>query len=229
MSAICGAFFFGTVVYRYSLFKAECGPEEEPNRPLMSMGILDGMAAVKRDGAERWVFCALCCVSWGLTAYVYGPAPELILYGMAGVLLWGLALVDRKIFELPPELNIGIAVLGAIHLIFDLKHWYVYLIGALCVSLPLWLLALLSGGRAMGGGDIKLMAALGLLLGWQKTLLVLFIGALLGSLVHGARVLFTKGKHELAFGPYLAMGGIVAALYGQNIIDWYVSTFITIN
>ena len=137
--------------------------------------------------------------------------------------------MDRKIFELPPELNIGIAVLGAIHLIFDLKHWYVYLIGALCVSLPLWLLALLSGGRAMGGGDIKLMAALGLLLGWQKTLLVLFIGALLGSLVHGARVLFTKGKHELAFGPYLAMGGIVAALYGQNIIDWYVSTFITIN
>ena len=108
----------------------------------------------------------------------------------------------------------------------DIEHWYTYLIGAVVVSGLFLLIGLFSQGRAMGGGDVKLMAALGLLLGWQKILLVLLLGAVFGTLVHGIRMLIFKDGHALAFGPYLAAGAAVAMLYGDKIIALYLSTFV---
>ena len=84
----------------------------------------------------------------------------------------------------------------------------------------------MTGGKGIGGGDIKLMASAGLLLGWQKIILALFIGSVAGSLIH-VTLMELKGKERiLAFGPYLAMGIFAAMLYGEKIIWWYVHTFL---
>ncbi|MDD4896307.1 MAG: prepilin peptidase [Atribacterota bacterium] len=79
--------------------------------------------------------------------------------------------------------------------------------------------------EAMGGGDIKLAAMVGAFLGWQLTLLSLFLGFLLGSIVGIIILIKNKGNKDqsdsLPFGPFIALGTVIALLFGQAIIDWY--------
>ncbi|MGE5396665.1 MAG: prepilin peptidase [Chitinophagales bacterium] len=79
----------------------------------------------------------------------------------------------------------------------------------------------------MGGGDVKLGALLGLVLGWKSGLVCIFIASLVGFLVGMA--LRMKGKFErkeqIAFGPFLAIGAMSSFLYGQKLIDWYMSWY----
>ncbi|MCL2203034.1 MAG: A24 family peptidase [Defluviitaleaceae bacterium] len=96
-------------------------------------------------------------------------------------------------------------------------------IGFLAVSLPMLGLAVLING-AFGGGDIKLMAVCGFLLGWQRVLLAFFIAVLLAGCWIGylfARGRAKRGQH-IAFGPALCAGVFAALLYGNEIISWYV-------
>ena len=74
----------------------------------------------------------------------------------------------------------------------------------------------------MGGGDIKLMATVGLLLGWQKILLGMVLGSLLGSVIHLVLMKVTGKERMLAFGPYLAAASFIAMCYGQQLIDLYI-------
>jgi leader peptidase (prepilin peptidase)/N-methyltransferase len=92
------------------------------------------------------------------------------------------------------------------------------------VSLVLYLIVVLSKGRAMGGGDVKLMFAAGLLLGWQNTLLAFFLGCILASVIHTARMKLSGEDHVLAFGPYLSLGIWISMMWGQEMIRWYLQT-----
>ena len=85
-----------------------------------------------------------------------------------------------------------------------------------------YLLAVLSNG-GMGGGDIKYIAAAGALLGWQKVLLVIFIGALLGSIIGLFQIAVQKisRKSLIPFGPFLAMGTLITLFYGNSLIQLY--------
>ncbi len=82
------------------------------------------------------------------------------------------------------------------------------------------------GRVGMGGGDIKFIAAVGALLGWQQVLLVIFLSALAGSLV-GLVGLATKKINvmsQIPFGPFLAGGTLVAYFSGERIVYLYVMT-----
>lgn len=97
-------------------------------------------------------------------------------------------------------------------------------IGMLCVSVPLLLIELLSKGRAMGRGDVYLMAAAGIFLGWKCTLIAFFIGLVTASI--GGLILKYKNKSSIfAFGPFLSIGILTAALFGEKLIDLYLSSF----
>ncbi len=224
--AICTGFLTASAVFRYAEYKAALGPEEAIDKRLQALGNLNGMAFCRTEAAPVWVVRVLAVLLWAATAWLYGESWLFLLYGLCISLLLGLSYVDIRINELPPLLNAFIAVLGGIRLVLDIEHWYTYLIGAVVVSGLFLLIGLFSQGRAMGGGDVKLMAALGLLLGWQKILLVLLLGAVFGTLVHGIRMLVFKDGNALAFGPYLAAGAAVAMLYGDKIIALYLSTFV---
>ena len=100
--------------------------------------------------------------------------------------------------------------------------WRGHIIGAVCVSVPMFLLCLAIDG-AFGGGDIKLMAAAGLFLGWQNTLLAMFFG-ILGGGVYGMYLLAAKKadkKDHFAFGPFLCAGIVLAMLFGEPVLGWY--------
>ena len=136
-----------------------------------------------------------------------------------------LSVIDFKTFVIPSGINIFIAVLGIIRVITDLENWLYYVIGAACVSIFLLILYAVSKGRAIGGGDVKLMAAAGLFLGWKETLLSFMLGCILGACIHVIRMKVAKEGRVLAMGPYLSMGIFISALFGKEIITWYISLF----
>ena len=96
------------------------------------------------------------------------------------------------------------------------------LIGAFCVSVPMLLLALVIPG-GFGGGDIKLMFALGLYLGWKQTLLTAFFAVLGGGgyAMHLLKTGKAGRRDQFAFGPFLCAGAALALLCGEAILGWY--------
>lgn len=141
---------------------------------------------------------------------------------MASALLV-LAVIDFRTFEIPFGINVFLLTLGLIHIGVDYTNWLTYVIGPFTVGLFLWILILVTKGKAMGGGDMKLMAACGLLLGWKLIILAFLLGCILASVIHIIRMKLTKASHVLAFGPYLAAGIFISALFGEKIIQLYLS------
>ena len=139
--------------------------------------------------------------------------------------LLALSVIDWRTYEIANGFHIYFLFLAFANLALDWSNWLSYLIGFFCVSIPRLAIYMFSGGRAIGGGDVKLMAVCGLFLGWQKVLLALVIGCVVGSIIHIARMKITKTGSLLAMGPYLALGIVTASLFGQQIISWYLSLF----
>ena len=119
----------------------------------------------------------------------------------------------------------------------DWTTWALSLAGALLGAVvgggSLWLVGeawkRLRGVDAMGLGDVKMMAAIGALLGWRLTLLSIFLGAFSGALIGGVLVMRQKDKDlqmQIPFGIFLGIGTIVSMLFGERLIGWYIATFI---
>jgi len=154
---------------------------------------------------------------------VKGASVESLLYCLLFSALLTLSIIDFRTYEIPVGFNIFIALLGVARVATDYRNWLNYLIGALCVSLFLLLLFIVTHGRAIGGGDIKLMAACGLVLGWKLIILAFFTGCIVGSVVHVIRMKVSNADRVLAMGPYLSIGVAIAALWGNLFLNWYLS------
>ena len=126
-----------------------------------------------------------------------------------------------RTYEIPVGFNIFIGILGLFRLMMNYQEWKEYVIGLFAVSLFLEVLFWISGGAAIGGGDIKLMAAAGLLLGWKKIVLAFVIGCIVGSVIHLVRMKVSNAGKVLALGPYLSLGILLAALWGDMMIETY--------
>lgn len=137
--------------------------------------------------------------------------------------------IDADTMEIPNSLSIWIAALGLLSFAFGpTAHlpWYDHLIGAVCISIPMLILAFAVAG-SFGLGDVKLMAAAGLFLGWQLALVATFIG-ILGGGIYGMYALATKKlgrKEHFAFGPALCAGIALSIFVGTYLINWYASIF----
>lgn len=139
-----------------------------------------------------------------------------------------LTLIDLDKMLLPDQLTLPLLWVG---LLLNLTDGFVSLqsavIGAVAGYLVLWSLfwafKLLTGKEGMGYGDFKLLAALGAWLGWQALPLILLVSALIGAII-GITLIVTKRNERstpIPFGPYLALGGWIALLWGDSILHWY--------
>ncbi len=119
----------------------------------------------------------------------------------------------------------------------DYPIWLVSLAGAVLGGLvgggSLWLVGeiwkRLRGVDAMGLGDVKMLFAVGALLGWRLTLLTIFLGALTGAIVGIFMISRQKEKDfqaQIPFGIFLGTGAIISLLFGEQMIKWYLATFI---
>ena len=168
---------------------------------------------------------ALNGVLYVLIFLVNGWSIDSVIYCLLTSALLVLSVIDFRTYEIPIGINLFILALGLIHLVFHLGDWLEYGIGLLAVSGFLWLLYQLSGGTAIGGGDVKLMGAAGLLLGWKLAIVAFLFGCILGSVIHVIRMKVSGAESKLAMGPYLSAGIFIAVLWGRQFLDWYLGSF----
>jgi leader peptidase (prepilin peptidase)/N-methyltransferase len=185
---------------------------------------------------------ALACVSWTAflppIGFLAGSLPaggalpnagtvlplvNAAVYFLVLCCLLTLAWIDHDTMEIPDRFHIIIAACGVIMLFLGpdigLKS---HLIGIFVASVPLFAIAFFIDG-AFGFGDVKLMAAAGLFLGWQHTLVALFVGILIGG-AYGIYLLATRkkgGKEHFAFGPALCAGIGIAMFAANPLLNWY--------
>ena len=173
---------------------------------------------------------ALNGILWLLIIFLRGLTVEGILYCLLASALIVISVIDFRTYEIPFGLNVFIFLLGAVRLCTDLKNWSLYVIGFFLVSgiflFAGWLALKLLKKEGMGGGDVKLMAAAGLLLGGPKIFLAMLTGCVVAVVVHPIRMMLSGEDHGLAFGPYLAAGILFAALFGDTVIRWYLGLFV---
>lgn len=168
---------------------------------------------------------ALNGIMWLLTAVMFrGDWLTVALYCGLFSMLLVLSVIDWRIYIIPNGINLAIFLLGVVRLVTDLESWPLYVIGMVSVSGVFLLLHILTGGNGLGMGDVKLVGAAGLLLGWPKMLLAVLVGSVSGAIIHSVRMKKGAG-HKLAFGPYLAAGIWLAALVGQPLISAYLGLF----
>ena len=164
-------------------------------------------------------------ILWLLSFLFYDLTITTLLFCGLFSSLIALSVIDFRTYEIPVGFNIFILVLGTIRVIYefiiDHNSWPEYIIGLVSVSVPLLLIFYATKGRGIGGGDVKLMGAAGLLLGWKLIVLAFFLGCLLGSVIHITRMKVSGESHVLAMGPYLSAGIIIAVLFGERIISAY--------
>ncbi|WAA12837.1 prepilin peptidase [Fervidibacillus halotolerans] len=99
--------------------------------------------------------------------------------------------------------------------------WDAYLAAFIGFTI-LYILAIISRG-GMGGGDIKLFATIGIVLGTKATLMTLFLSSLIGA-IFGIIVILIKGykkRMPIPFGPFIAIGALLSYFYTDSIIHWY--------
>lgn len=152
----------------------------------------------------------------------YGLSIDSLVYSLLFSALLALSVIDFRTYEIPMGFNYFILALGLIRVLTDWENWLEYVIGLFAVSMIILVLYCVSKGQWIGGGDMKLMAAAGLLLGWKCILLAFVLGCVIGSVIHLTRMAVSKVGHMLAFGPYLALGIAISALWGQEMAAWYV-------
>jgi leader peptidase (prepilin peptidase)/N-methyltransferase len=145
-----------------------------------------------------------------------------IIYCLLASALLTLSVIDLKTYEIPFGINVFILALGVVRLAFEWPDYLPYVIGFFAVSVFLEIILLLSKGRAIGGGDVKLMAVCGLLIGYKLAILAFILACILGSIIHLLRMKFTDAENVLAMGPYLSLGVFISVLFGNEMINWYI-------
>lgn len=145
------------------------------------------------------------------------------------ILTWYLVALTGIDFDkqlLPDRMTLPLAGLGLLVNAYGLfvsptQAIFGYVIGFLCLWIVYKLFLLITGKHGMGYGDFKLLAVMGAWLGPMSLPLIVFLSALLGTII-GTILMKRAGESKpFAFGPYIAIAGMIALLYGQPILQWY--------
>jgi leader peptidase (prepilin peptidase) / N-methyltransferase len=194
-----------------------------------------------------WIMLRGKCSACGAAISKRYPAVELLTALLSGYVAWrfgfglagcgallftwamiALAFIDIDTFFLPDSLTLPLLWLG---LLLNLDAAYAPLhtavIGAAAGYLSLWSVywafKWATGKEGMGYGDFKLLAAIGAWLGWTQLPLVILLSAMAGAVIGIAMIVFAgrERARPMPFGPYLAIAGMVALLYGEALTRAY--------
>ncbi|NLB21535.1 MAG: prepilin peptidase [Clostridium sp.] len=165
------------------------------------------------------------------TVYRFGLNFEALQYLIIIGILIPVFLIDLEHSIIPDGLNIGILVVSVISVLIQIytgdKVWSDLLnhsLGLLLGGGFFLLIAMVTNG-AMGGGDIKIMGALGFLFGVKNTLLLMFlsfvIGGVLSLILLGLKI--KKRKDYIPFGPFICIAALITIFWGQQILQWYLA------
>jgi leader peptidase (prepilin peptidase)/N-methyltransferase len=203
------------------------------NIPLASYLLLRGKCSgCGQKISARYPVIELCtAILFVVTAWHFGPGTEVLAALLLTGFLVALTGIDVDHQLLPDQLTLPLLWIG---LLLSLGGVFVdpvtSIIGAAVGYLSLWLVfhlfKLLTGKEGMGFGDFKLLAALGAWLGWQMLPLIILLSSLVGAVT--GLILMGLKRHEsgqpMPFGPFIAAAGWIALVWGDQIINYYLSS-----
>lgn len=158
----------------------------------------------------------------------FGLGIYFLKYAVLMSLLVIITLIDLKTQEIPDELIIFGLITGLLLNLYDIKlNMLQGILGFLLGGGTFLIIAIVTRG-AMGGGDIKLMAVLGLFLGWKMVILVALLSFLLGAIISLALIITRiKGRKDyIPFGPFIAMTALITIFYGSQILQLYMLSIV---
>ena len=214
----------------------KCGTALRPwhNIPLLSYLFLKGRcASCSASISAQYPFVELLTATiFALMMYFYGATMTTFYSTILACCLISLAGIDLRERLLPDQITLPLLWLG---LFVNMNGAFAPLpdavLGAIAGYLSLWgvywLFKLVTGKEGMGYGDFKLLAALGAWLGWELLPLVILLSSAVGAII-GVLVITIGGKDrnlQIPFGPFLAVAGWIALIWGDNITTWYMSAF----
>ena len=201
------------------------------NIPVFSWLALRGRCRSCREPIS-WTYPALeltTAAIWVGLAAVYGPTWHALQGAILFSLLLAIALIDGQHYLIPDALSLGGLGAGlALSLLPGAPTPLVSVLGAALgfgVLLAVGILGEWAFRKpAMGGGDMKMMAMVGAFLGPAGAMLTIFLGAVVGTVVFGPVSL--KTKKDVPFGVFLALGAVIAFLFGDSIVEGYRTAFL---
>jgi leader peptidase (prepilin peptidase)/N-methyltransferase len=214
-----------------------CGRRLTPTDlvPVVSWLVLRGRcrSCDAKIGTEPLVVELLTAALFGAFAVRLGASWELPGYLVLGAALVALSDIDLKTQRLPREISYTAFVLGAPWLVVaalvdDTPRKILTAVVGAALALGFFVLVRVASRGGMGDGDVRLSPVLGFFLGWLALLQVfvgLFLGFLVGAVV-GVFLLATQKagrKHKVPFGPFLAIGTVLGVLFGEAIVNRWLS------
>lgn len=199
--------------------------------PVVSFLILQGRC---RNCQEKisWQYPTVELTSalfFGIGYLVYGLTYTSVLAAVLLDLLLIIVVYDLREMEVPESVSwiaLALAFLG--RLILSPNSFGSIILGGLIGGGVIGLLVFLSKGKWMGDGDIKIGLTIGFFLGFPVavfgTFLAFILGAILGVILIGLKI--KKGKDQLPFTPFMLAAMIIAIVWGQRIVDWYLGKYI---
>jgi leader peptidase (prepilin peptidase)/N-methyltransferase len=167
-----------------------------------------------------------------LLFYYYAFLAQFFIYAVLFSSLIVATFIDFKYQEIPDVIDIpGIFIGLILSTIFpviqgvssSLDGFIQSLLGVFAGGASIYLIGVLGKiifkKEAMGGGDVKLLAMIGAFLGWKLTILTFFIAPFFGA-VFGIIVKLKTGESLIPYGPFLSLASLVAAIWGNNILNW---------
>ena len=205
------------------------------NVPVISYFFLRGKcSACKTKISPRYpIVEAVTAILSVVAIYVFGAN----LTGLACLIftwcLIALTMIDFDTQLLPDTITLPLLWLGLIANAFGLfttldSALWGAIGGYLSLFSVYWLFKLLTGKEGMGFGDFKLLGALGAWLGWQMLLQIILLSALAGAVI-GVGMIVIRGRDKnipIPFGPYLAIAGWIAFVWGDAINQSYLKLFV---
>jgi leader peptidase (prepilin peptidase) / N-methyltransferase len=204
------------------------------NVPIVSWLVLRGRCRACGQGISiqyPLVELAVAAIWLGMALWL-GPGVEAVRGAMFFTLLLGIAVIDALHRIIPDQLSLGGAIIALILAAWsDAFPFIAALVGGGVAYALMWLVKLgaeaLFRKPALGVGDIHMMAMVGAFVGLAGALLTILLGSVLGLAI-GVPLAWLQGKLEamgtyLPLGTFLALGAAVTYLWGDAMIDWYLS------
>ncbi|WP_313564288.1 A24 family peptidase [Acinetobacter sp.] len=169
------------------------------------------------------ILTAVCAL---LVVAVFGPTLQMLFGLILTYVLIALTFIDFDTQLLPDRYTLPLAALGlgvnsyALYTLPGAAIWG-YIIGFLCLWVVYYLFKIITGKEGMGYGDFKLLAALGAWMGPLLLPLIVLLSSLVGAIIGIILLKVRKENQPFAFGPYIAIAGWIAFLWGEQIMKVY--------
>jgi leader peptidase (prepilin peptidase)/N-methyltransferase len=209
----------------------QCGADIRwyDNIPVVSWLVLRGRcrSCAVRISSRYPLVEAITGVAFALAMWRFGVTWSLLVAWAFIAAMIAIAFIDFDHMIIPDKIVLPGAVIGlAASIALQPERWWIYLVAAAGAAFFFLLLAVLWPGGGMGFGDVKMALFMGAVLG-ASVLVALFAAFLFGSIVGVYLIVIRKQsrKTRVPFGPYLALGAILAILLGETILRNYQSLY----